>query len=825
MDFKELFERATGFQPYIWQVELATRGLPETLEVPTGCGKTAAVVGTWVHRRRFHNEEDVRTSTPRRLVLVLPMRTLVEQTADTVRAFLARLDGDVPQVVVLMGGERLTTDWRLNPHVDAVIVGTLDMILSRTLNRGYGASRYSWPIDFGLLNNDCHYVFDEVQLMGPAVTTGRQLQALRESLGTASPCRSTWMSATLDSTRLVTVDAPEVPEPFRLEPPECASIEHHAVEPVRALQLRLDAQRSFKRWIDPSTEPKQRDAARAGALVDAHEDGTLTLAVHNTVEAARRTFDAIGKVGFDGELILLHSRFRPADRAAALERVLADPQQAGTIVVSTQVVEAGMDLSATTLATEVAPWSSVVQRAGRCNRDGLATGATVMWDTPSSHLPYPEQDLRSTEAALDTLVGAVVSTSQLAAMDVEESHGPEPLVLRRRDLLGLFDTTPDLSGNDLDIGPYLRDDDLRDVLVCWRYLGDDGLPDSSQPPARDELCSVPLGEFRKWMVHRSVFRLDHIGSGLRVREAEFVGRSPWIRCNTSELRPGQVYLVDCSEGGYSAQRGWDPKLKATVLPPDLPIAANEDLAPTDEVLDADPASFIAQRVELSRHLEDVEDAVTVVLAKLKTPGLSEEMRGAAVSAGRWHDLGKAHDVFQCAMREAIAPIPAAEDVLWAKSGTHRRVNYKRRYFRHELASALALLGDGGVVLDGRTERDLVVYLVASHHGRVRMSIRSVPDEPPEDNGRRRALGVCDGDRLPSVTVGSDMSPELRLDLAPMEIGSTDQQLSWSQMTAGLRDRDDLGPFRLAFLESLVRGSDWLVSSAYETAACDTEVTR
>ena len=41
------------------------------------------------------------------------------------------------------------------------------------------------------------------------------------------------------------------------------------------------------------------------------------------------------------------------------------------IVVATQVVEAGVDLSAALLVIEAAPWPSLVLRAGRCNRTGL----------------------------------------------------------------------------------------------------------------------------------------------------------------------------------------------------------------------------------------------------------------------------------------------------------------------------------------------------------------------------------------------------------------------------------------------------------------------
>ncbi|MFV2073041.1 MAG: hypothetical protein ACC742_10375, partial [Thermoanaerobaculales bacterium] len=51
------------------------------LSIPTGLGKTAAAVLSWVWRRRWA-PEDVRCATPRRLVYCLPMRVLVEQTRD-----------------------------------------------------------------------------------------------------------------------------------------------------------------------------------------------------------------------------------------------------------------------------------------------------------------------------------------------------------------------------------------------------------------------------------------------------------------------------------------------------------------------------------------------------------------------------------------------------------------------------------------------------------------------------------------------------------------------------------------------------------------------
>ena len=73
-------------QPDAWQAALATDAGPRVLIAPTGSGKPAAVTLGWAaHRLRNPG------ATSRRLVWCLPMRTLVEQTADAVREWFGRL--------------------------------------------------------------------------------------------------------------------------------------------------------------------------------------------------------------------------------------------------------------------------------------------------------------------------------------------------------------------------------------------------------------------------------------------------------------------------------------------------------------------------------------------------------------------------------------------------------------------------------------------------------------------------------------------------------------------------------------------------------------
>ena len=201
MNFRDFFGKATGGreEPFPYQERFATEDFPDLVHAPTGSGKTATAILGWLWRY-FHSDKP----TPRRLAYCLPMRVLVEQTASEAKEWIAELQVPV-SVHILMGGEDVE-DWDLDPEKPAILIGTQDMLLSRALNRGYGMSRYRWPMHFGLLNNDCLWVLDEIQLMGVGLATSAQLQAFREQFGTFGKVRTVWMSATLRPDWLGTVD-------------------------------------------------------------------------------------------------------------------------------------------------------------------------------------------------------------------------------------------------------------------------------------------------------------------------------------------------------------------------------------------------------------------------------------------------------------------------------------------------------------------------------------------------------------------------------------------------------------------------------------------
>lgn len=963
--YRLFFEQATeNSTPLRYQARLATESdFRALLDVPTGLGKTAAAILAWVWRRRFA-EESVRRSTPRRLVYCLPMRVLVEQTfaeavkwldrigllageahwteaggdlLPTKKARLCRSNGgnergyvSAPEtgevreecwaagngqrgrypiaIHLLLGGEE-RTDWALWPERDAILIGTQDMLLSRVLNRGYAAGPARWPLEFGLLNNDCLWVFDEIQLMDTGLATSLQLDAWRQSLllrpGRAEfpiakpnhgskPCHSLWMSATMAKHWLESALDWSSHVDTEWDKRQKLTENERSDQQLRSGQL-FEIKKQVIQTLVALEKPKTKDnrADRADAMrkqagylrrVADHvcklENGSqsgLTLIIVNTVDRATGLFDLLRKQPSLAQvpIQLIHSRFRHLEREGWQE-FLDRKDQSRRILVSTQVVEAGVDLSACVLYTELAPWASLVQRFGRCARYPGESGKVFWLDLdlgtdkqPVNHWakPYERSDLVAARDLLKTLqeVGLKALMAIKDEIDLQPTgdrskalfpYQPR-FVPRDKDLFDLFDTSPDLTGADVDISRFIRDGEELDIHVFWREVPGSE-PIKKDRPARRELCPVPFHRFREL--------LSALRKAGRIWRRTY--RKGWDAVNlrdADDVYPGQVYLLEKSCGGYSPVRGW------TGEPSDTDFELPEIVKPTKETLqddedEADDLSQVSKWLSVFEHTSHVCQQLDEILEDTDVPELDKRILRLAA---RWHDRGKAHSVFQSKLKaemvagdlvqQRLAGEPAAKapEEAWLKNGS-------RPGFRHELAGALAILetlrsgqpehdafgwpegldmtdfgnvvdrpppstvGDGDRLVEelkdlSADDLDLLVYIVAAHHGKVRMSIRSSPDDErtnvpdPCPDMTSQARGVRDADILPACEIPSAdwkaglRAPEVTLSLGLMELGlSCPYGASWRDRMQSLLERH--GPFRLAYLEGLLRAADCRASS-------------
>ena len=860
MDFTEFFQAATrstrfpsGTTPYDYQRRLAcgerladtaeidwlkdgTKCESKLIAIPTGLGKTASVVLAWLWNRALQGRSD----WPRRLVYCLPMRTLVEQTDGCIREWIKNLKetglcpaDQLPEVHILMGGED-AAQWDLQPEKNAILIGTQDMLLSRALNRGYGMSRYRWPMHFGLLNTDCLWVMDETQLMGVGLTTTVQLDGFRQELWQpVRPCLSWWMSATSAKEVFNTTDRREL----GITSPECFPKDSDA---LTDLGNRLNAEKQIE--CIP-IRPK------AATILKSHQAGRITLLIANTVASALGLHQEIGAeldkrqaVGNKKtksteseaipELYLLHSRFRARDRDGILKHIQSFqkqqpkdgspvPDHPGIIIVSTQVIEAGYDLSSSALWSEIAPWASVIQRLGRLNRDGLCKDAKAFFwmpkpetksensaDSPNAQRlgPYDKKAVETAKALLSELTERLSrETSYSKALDEIQSspaainalETPITHAIRPDDLHGLFSTEPDLAGGFTNIASYVRDGDRNsDVTVYWREFKGTP-PEDIDEPDRNEIVSVPFFDFQKFLTAQKcqAFLWDEDGEH-------------WNRISFFEIIPGMTLLLPRSIGGYSAKTGWTGRRE------DQPMIWPPEKQRKPRRLFGEGESETGWE-SLPQHTDAVCRAVEYLFGVV---GISDDLVASAILAARWHDVGKAHIRWQTPL---ICSAPSGVPAPWGK---FTDITGFRPGFRHEALSLLCAWSFWPHGPKGLTA--LALYLIASHHGKVRTTLRSIGDGGD-------LFGLLESDEpllLPGFadtpfaidTSRKSFAGDGRFDWEGMAY--IPEKPSWASIIDELLGpawRDDstttnsvpvneprkLGPFCLAYIETLFRAAD------------------
>ena len=656
------------------------------LPIPTGLGKTEVALA-WAWRLLVE-----KTQEPLHLVYCLPMRSLVTQTVQRLKGYFIALKTKKPEIEVgvhqLMGGA-IEDEWVRQPDKPWVLVGTQDQLLSRALNRGYAMSRFEWPVHFGLLNNDCRWLIDEVQLMGPGLWTTSQLDWMRRKrFPSLKPCVTTWMSATVGTSFLSTTDRKR--EGLGEASPEQVGKLTIALKNDEDLQWWRDAKRPLQWWqptapVEKTTGAKKRGAAKSGAVtpeaiakavVEQHAAGTLSLVICNTVDMARDVYRALSAVGHK---VLLTSRFRREDRARHEQRLLefdsnrkADklPQgDPGLICVSTQVVEAGVDISAHRLWTELAPWPSMLQRLGRLNRKGDDQEARAwIWETPKEGAnkkvervgPYEADDIERAKKLVDAFVPLSTKKAFSEAIaeliagkneEVKEALQPKLSPLPRAlDVHGLFSTERDVHGGFTDVSAFVRgtDPDI-DVTVFWRDWSED-------KPPRGEDLDGPLLEPAKEGCPVSFVRVQKMLEGSKGKAWLWDDEADrWERVYHWDIRPGMLVMLKRDVGGYDSIEGWTGD-KSNVL-------AEVPRAGRGATLRDDAWTEIGYWSRLEDHLKDARGEAEKLCKALSLTG---DTRTAVVEASGHHDLGKAHPQWQAELPDwcGVSGIP---DGLLAKT--------------------------------------------------------------------------------------------------------------------------------------------------------------
>lgn len=359
-----------------------------TLSVPTGGGKTLASLRFALHHARQHEMA--------RIVYVIPFTSIIDQNARVVREILEPAADNASQSrVVLEHHANLTPEvqgWRekmLTENWDApVIFTTMVQFLEALFGGGTRGARRMHQLANAVL------IFDEIQSL-PVNCVHLFNNALQFLI---DQCCSTAVLCTATQPLLGAVDARFGALRLSSERELMPDV-HSLFDSLKRVEV-LD-KRKPGGWDEP-------EIARL-AIQQADEAGSC-LVVVNTKKAARALHREC-KARTEGHVAHLSTSMCPAHRKYVLADIVRrldageDGQRQPVICISTQLIEAGVDVDFGSVIRYAAGLDSIAQAAGRCNRHGRRPVGYVHIVNPAqenlNRLPDIDIGIRKTERVLD----------------------------------------------------------------------------------------------------------------------------------------------------------------------------------------------------------------------------------------------------------------------------------------------------------------------------------------------------------------------------------------------------------------------------------------
>ncbi|MFW6106667.1 MAG: type I-U CRISPR-associated helicase/endonuclease Cas3 [bacterium] len=827
--FHEAFRMLTGHDPFPWQASLYRRfangRVPSLCRIPTGLGKTN-VVTIWLIA--LANGAKV----PRRLAYVVNRRTVVDQTTSEVerlRANLAKLkaDGfDDLAVSTLRGQFADNGKWSADPSRPSVVCGTVDMIGSRLLFSGYRIGFRSRPLHAGFLGQDCLLVHDESHLE-PAfqqlVETIKREQSGGKEAGDLPWPRLHVMALSATARHGAGGTSDEL---------SLQSEDHE--HPV--VRQRISARKHL--LLHPCADEKKPLVSQLLEKSLAHEgsQGAVLVYVRRLTDALElktklekqcqgRVASLTGTMrGYERDELVRHPvfiRFLPPDD----RDTVAAPAEGTVYLVCTSAGEVGVNLSADHMVGDLSTFESMAQRFGRVNRFGNREDSRLDVVHPQD---FDDKDpltpsRRATLRLLEKLDGDA-SPAALEALDAFEHHAaftPEPRIPPATDVLfdawALTTIRQPMPGRPA-VEPYLHgiaEWEPPQTHVAWReevgivtgevldrYQPAELLEDYPLKPhelLRDrndrvfkELKALANRHPSKpvWIVDEQgrveVSTLegltsdkqnkDRIGNCTVLLPPSVGGLSDGMLYGKSKVADDVADMVPSAVGArlrvYSNDQDYDSRTSGMRRLRSIEIGASEgeDAEPLMwdwyEALPLEEGRTAKMPVAFETHQQDVERRAGEIVERLRLP---RDMALALRLAARGHDCGKQRQRFQTALGNYRFP-----DVVLAKSG--RRGARLPEPYRHEFASCLDIQDDPEFAGLTPHIQDLVLHLIAAHHGRAR------PHFDPDE--------AFDPDR-----------PMPEADSLAIE---TPRRFA--------RLQRKYGRWGLAYLESLLRAADWAASA-------------
>lgn len=190
------------------------------------------------------------------------------------------------------------------------------------------------------------------------------------------------------------------------------------VPPLELLTVKYFNEQVFNRYcIERLSNPIELN--KLADMIEAEQGSVLVIL--NTLQDTKDLFNELSERTLDAVLILLNTHFIPNDRQAKIERstkLLKDENR--IILISTQLIEAGVDIDFPIVYRDICPIPNIVQSAGRCNRNNEypEKGKIILFDlqksgSSRSKLIYRGKDSRFLDFAKTSIPNTTLQEQDL----------------------------------------------------------------------------------------------------------------------------------------------------------------------------------------------------------------------------------------------------------------------------------------------------------------------------------------------------------------------------------------------------------------------------
>lgn len=313
-----------------------------TLTLPTGLGKTLTAAELALSLRERSGEP-----APR-IFVILPFLSIIDQTA---RVYGELLDSPPPSTLMQSHSlservydteESEDAEFFLDTWNSEIIITTFDQFLLSLLgDRARHQMRFHNLADSVL-------IFDEVQTLPTPLwdLLSHAMEGLTERLNSTAIFMSATQPGFVSGARELT----ENPQTYYRE------FDRYRLVLKHRLRTRLEE------FVESLLERREE------------LEGKRVLITLNTRASAREVRDALAE-SWREPVYFLTADVTPKDRLAAIEKI--KNTDSPCLVVCTQVIEAGVDLDMDLVTRDFAPLDSLIQVAGRCNRNGAKVRGDV----------------------------------------------------------------------------------------------------------------------------------------------------------------------------------------------------------------------------------------------------------------------------------------------------------------------------------------------------------------------------------------------------------------------------------------------------------------